>query len=100
MLKFPSNYIDSSEDGVLNGAPGNSVGSATVLTAPWASTSVGMATLTAAQAYDYVLANAGAMPRDEVDAFAVTTVKSLGTTGKIYTNQASTGLTNGGYGTL
>jgi hypothetical protein len=94
------NYLDSNKDGVLNGAAANSVGSATVLTAPWADTSLGMATLTAAEAYTAVLAGAGAFPRDEVDAFAVSTVKTLGTAGVIYTNQASTGLSNGGYGTL
>jgi hypothetical protein len=94
------NFLDSNLDGVLNGAAANTVGSATVLSAPWESTSIGMATLTAAEAYTYVLANAGASPRDEVDAYAVSTVSSLGTIGKIYTNQASTGLTNGGYGTL
>lgn len=94
------NYIDSNKDGVLNGGSGNSVGSATILTAPWANSSLEMATYTAAEAFTYVLANAGAFPRDEVDAFAVSTVASLGTVGVIYTNQASTGLSNSGYGTL
>lgn len=94
------NYLDSNNDGALNGAADNTVGSATVLTSPWASTSLGLASLTAAQAYTYVLANAGASPRDEVDSFVVSTVESLGTSGVIYTNQASTGLSNGGYGTL
>lgn len=94
------NFIDSSTDGVLNGVQENSVGSSIVLSKPWASTSLSMATLTAAQAFTNVLAGAGASPRDEVDAFAVATVQSLGTSGTIYTNQASTGLSNDGYGTL
>jgi hypothetical protein len=94
------NYLDSNNDGTLNGAADNTVGSATVLSSPWASTSLSLASLTAAQAVTYVLANAGASPRDEVDAFAVSTVETLGTSGVIYTNQASTGLSNGGYGTL
>lgn len=94
------NYADTSKDGVLNGAQENSVGSSTVLAAPWADTSAALASMTAAEAYTYVIANAGASPRDEVDDFVVTTVESLGTDGVIYTNQASTGLTNGGYGTL
>jgi hypothetical protein len=94
------NYADTSKDGVFNGAPENKVGSAVVLAAPWASDSATMASRSAADAYTYVLANAGASPRDEVDAFAVSTVQTLGTSGIIYTNQASTGLSNGGYGTL
>jgi len=94
------NYVDSNKDGVLNGGASNTVGSSTVLSKPWAGTSLGLATLTAAQAVTAVLANAGASPRDEVDAFAVSTAQSLGTSGKIYTNQANTGLSNGGYGTL
>ncbi|KAL5325469.1 hypothetical protein ACEPPN_006594 [Leptodophora sp. 'Broadleaf-Isolate-01'] len=94
------NYADTSKDGVFNGALENKVGSAVVLTAPWASDSAAMASRSAADAYTYVLANAGASPRDEVDAFAVSTVQSLGKSGVIYTNQASTGLSNGGYGTL
>lgn len=94
------NYADTKPDGILNGALENSVGSAVVLSSPWSSTSVGMATLTAAEAITYVFANAGASPRDEVDAFAVQTAQSLGKSGVIYTNQASTGLSNGGYGTL
>lgn len=55
---------------------------------------------TAADAVTNVLASAGASPRDEVDALAVTQVKSFGTQGKIYGDQSSTGLSNGGYGTL
>jgi hypothetical protein len=95
-----SNFADTSKDGILNGALENKVGSSVVLSEPWASTSQSMATLSAADAYTFVLANAGASPRDQVDAFAVSTVQSLGKSGVIYTNQASTGLSNGGYGTL
>ena len=94
------NYIDSNKDGTLNGAASNTVGSSTKLSSPWAGNSLSMATLTAAQAVTDVLANAGASPRDEVDAFAIKTAQSLGKSGTIYTNQASTGLSNGGYGTL
>lgn len=84
----------------MNGEQENKVGSAVVLAAPWASDSGAMAFRSAAEAYTYVLANAGASPRDEVDAFAVTTVESLGKSGVIYTDQTDTGLSNGGYGTL
>lgn len=94
------NYADTSKDGTLNGAQENSVGSSTVLSSPWSSTSEGLATLSAADAVTYVFANAGASPRDEVDTFAVQTAQSFGKSGTIYTNQASTGLSNGGYGTL
>lgn len=94
------NFLDSNKDGKLNGGASNAVGSATVLKSPWASTSLGLASLTAAQAYTYVLANAGASPRDQVDALAVSQVQSLGTSGAIIKSQTSTGLSNGGYGTL
>jgi hypothetical protein len=94
------NYADTSKDGSLNGALENSVGSSVVLSSLWSSVSESLATLTAQEAVTYVFANAGASPRDEVDAFAVKTAQSLGTSGVIYTNQASTGLSNGGYGTL
>lgn len=92
--------MDSNKDGVLNGAAANTVGSAEVLSSPWYSTSLSMASLTAAEAYSYVVANAGASPRDEVDTYVVSTVESLGTEGAIITNQDSTGLSNDGYGTL
>jgi pectate lyase len=94
------NYIDSSKDGRLNGAASNTVGSSTELSAPWAGTSPSMAKLTAAQAVSAVFDNAGASPRDEVDAFAVSTAQSLGKSGMLYTNEASTRLSNRGYGTL
>lgn len=94
------NFADTNKDGTLNGGQEDKVGTAVVLSAPWASDSTAMASRSAADAYTYVLANVGASPRDEVDAFAVSTVKSLGKSGTIYKSQASTGLTNGGYGTL
>ncbi|KAF9889052.1 hypothetical protein FE257_008029 [Aspergillus nanangensis] len=94
------NYLDSNKDGVLNGAAYNTVGSATVLSAPWASDSLALATLSAADAVTYVLQNAGASPRDELDTFVVNVVKSFGTDGTLYKNQANTGVSNGGYGTV
>jgi hypothetical protein len=94
------NFLDSNKDGVLNGATANTAGSAAVLSSPWASNSLSMATLSASQAYASVIANAGASPRDSVDAYVVSTVQSLGKSGAIITNQASTGLANSGYGTL
>lgn len=92
--------MDSNNDGVLNGVAANTVGSAQVLSSPWAPTSLSIASLTAAEAFTSVIANAGASPRDEVDTFIISTVESLGKEGAIITNQDSTGLSNDGYGTL
>ncbi|KAL9113242.1 MAG: hypothetical protein Q9227_002577 [Pyrenula ochraceoflavens] len=94
------NYLDSNKDGALNGAVANTVGSATVASKLWAANSQSLASKSAAQAYTSVLNGAGASPRDEVDSFVASTVQSLGTKGTIYKSQASTGLSNGGYGTL
>jgi pectate lyase len=101
------NYLDSNRDGVLNGSPYNTVGSAAVLGAPWAPTTSSIPTLSAAPAadcqtgvYASVTESCGAFPRDTVDNFVIGDVGSLGLTGTIYTNQASTGLANNGYGTL
>ena len=41
------NYMDSNKDGVLNGFPDNTVGSAAVLTTPWAATTSSIPTLSA-----------------------------------------------------
>jgi hypothetical protein len=94
------NYLDSNKDGTLNGAAYNTVGSAVVLSSPFNSGSTGLATLSAVDGYTYVIANAGASPRDELDAYVVSEATSLGTSGAIIKSQTSTGLTNGGYGTI
>ena len=47
-----------------------------------------------------MFANAGAFPRDSVDNFVLGDVNSLGLSGTLYKNQASTGLPNNGYGTI
>ena len=94
------NLLDSNNDGSLNGAAISTAGSAQPLSSPWASDSKSLASLSAADAYNYVVANAGASPRDQVDTYVVNLVKSLGKSGALITNQASTGLSNDGYGTL
>jgi len=94
------NLLDSNKDGVLNGAAANTAGSAVVLSSPWNPTSQGLATLSATDAFNTVISTAGASPRDQVDAYVVSTVQSLGKSGAIITNQASTGMSNNGYGTL
>ncbi|KAF7306503.1 Polysaccharide lyase family 1 protein [Mycena indigotica] len=94
------NFLDSNKNGALDGSAANSVGSAVVLSSAWNSGSVGLATLSPQSAYTTVLASVGASPRDEVDSFVISVVQSLGTKGAIVTNQASTGVSNNGYGSL
>ena len=101
------NYLDSNKDGTLNGSPANTIGSAAVLSAPWASTTNSIPTLSMASTsscqvggFTSVIESCGAFPRDSVDQFVIGDVTSLGTKGTIYTNQANTGLANNGYGTL
>ncbi len=105
------NLLDSNNDGTLNGSTVNPTG-VTVLTSPWASTTNSLTTMTAAQAYTYVLANAGDLPHDQLDLLVISQVQKLGhgTTGTgsgtdgpgtgLYTSQTQTGLSNGGYGTI
>jgi hypothetical protein len=94
------NYLDSTPDGVLNGTPDNLVDAALYLSAPWATTTLSIPTLSAADAYTSVLGSAGAQPRDIVDNFVLSDVTSLGLRGQLYKNQALTGLPNNGYGTI
>ncbi|KAK8014802.1 hypothetical protein PG990_008098 [Apiospora arundinis] len=94
------NFLDADRDGRLGGSAHDNVDKSTVAPQPWDGSSKGLASMSARDAYAYVVDNAGAMPRDEVDSYVVDTVKSLGTRGKIVKDQASTGLSNGGYGTI
>jgi hypothetical protein len=94
------NYLDSTPDAVLNGVPDNLVDASIYLTAPWAPSTTTIPTLSAADAFTSLVASAGAFPRDIVDNFAVSDVKSLGVTGSLYKDQSLTGLPNSGYGTL
>jgi hypothetical protein len=95
------NYLDSTPDGILNGSLDNTIGAAgTYLTAPWASTTNSIPTLSAAAAYTSVVASSGALPHDAVDNFAIGDVTSLGLKGQLWKDQSLTGLTNGGYGTI
>jgi hypothetical protein len=94
------NMLDSNKDGVLNGSAYNSVGSAAVLSSPWSSTTSSIPTLSAADAYESLVAYDGAMPRDSVDDNVIADVTSLGKQGSLWTTQVSTGLANNGYGTI
>jgi hypothetical protein len=94
------NYLDSNRDGQLNGAPLGVGGGATALSAPWSSSTTGIPTVSAAAAYAEVMADAGALPRDQVDTQVISNVTSLGTAGMLWTSQTATGLGNDGYGTI
>jgi len=94
------NLLDGNLDGILNGTEDNIVGSSLILSAPWSPTTTSIPALSAADAYASLLASAGAFPRDEVDSFVVGDVASLGFKGQLYKDQAVTGLSNDGYGTI
>ncbi len=94
------NMLDDNKDGILNGSAYNTVGSAKVLSSPWASTTSSIPTLSAADAYASLVAFTGAMPRDSVDDNVIGNVTSLGKQGSLWTTQTATGLANNGYGTL
>jgi hypothetical protein len=95
------NYLDSSNDGVLNGSLYNTIDSAGIyLTAPWSPLTSTIPTLSATDAYSSVLASSGAWPRDTVDNFVLSDVNSLGLQGQLYKDQSKTGLPNDGYGTI
>jgi hypothetical protein len=94
------NMLDSNKDGSLNGSSLALGGGATALSAPWSSTTSSIPTSSAADAYSYVVANAGALPRDQVDTLVFGDVTSLGTKGSLWTSQTATGLSNDGYGVI
>ncbi|WP_426511311.1 hypothetical protein ACPPVO_12210 [Dactylosporangium sp. McL0621] len=94
------NVIDSNKDGALNGSALGPGGGATALSSPWSATTSGIPATSAAAAYANVVAKAGALPRDQVDALVVKDVQSLGRSGDLWAHQTSTGLGNNGYGTL
>ncbi len=96
------NLLDSNADGTLNGTDAGQPGGTTKATKANSTDTASLPTTSAADAYADVLANAGAWPknRDQVDSLVVADVKSLGKSGKLWTDQNATGLTNQGYGTL
>jgi hypothetical protein len=96
------NLLDSNADGTLNGTDAGQPGGTTKATKANSTDTASLPTTSAAAAYADVLANAGAWPknRDQVDSLVVADVKSLGKSGKLWTDQNATGLTNSGYGTL
>jgi len=94
------NILDSDKNGSLGGSALGLGGGATALSSPWAPTTTSIATQSAHSAYTWDLANAGDLPRDQVDSLVIADVTSLGTSGRLWTNQTQTGLGNDGYGTI
>lgn len=94
------NYLDTSKDGKLNGSTLALGGGAVALSAPWASTTSSLASSSASSSYNYVVLNAGALPRDQVDTQVIADVTSLGTSGSLWSSQTATGLGNDGYGSI
>jgi hypothetical protein len=92
------NYVDGNKNGTLDGGSLALGGGATTLSAPWSSTTRSIPTSSAASAYSYVIANAGALPHDQVDSQVIANVTSLGKTGSLWKTQKATGLGNDGYG--
>ena len=100
---YSGNYYDANKSSPLDGAittPYWYQGVGTVLSAPWSSWTAVTPTVSAALAWRYDLSAAGAFPRDDVDSLILSQMKSLGTSGQIYTSQTQTGLANNGYGTF
>jgi hypothetical protein len=94
------NYEDSNRNGQLDGNPFSPSG-VTHLSAPWSDSTNDLPTLSAADAYAYVVANAGAsLLLDPVDTQVIGDVTSLGTSGRLWTSQTQTGLPNNGFGSL
>ncbi|MFI5909163.1 RICIN domain-containing protein [Dactylosporangium sp. NPDC051541] len=94
------NIIDSNKDGVLNGSTLGVGGGGTAMSSPWSATTSTIPAVSAANAYNNVVAKAGALPRDQVDTLVVKDVQSLGKAGDLWAHQTSTGLSNNGYGTI
>jgi hypothetical protein len=107
------NLKDSNLNGLLDGAathPDWYQGTGTVLSAPWSD--VATTPYDAASAYRIAVSQAGALPRDAVDALVIDQITTLGKgtvgpgantagpDGGLYTSQAQTGLPNDGYGDI
>ncbi|MEO8900361.1 MAG: Ig-like domain-containing protein [Polyangiaceae bacterium] len=112
-IYYSGNLKDNDLNGALNGAattPYWYQGTGTVLSAPWSTVST--TPYTAPSAYRIAVSQAGALPRDPIDALVVSQLRTLGkgTTGTgansvgpgsgLYTSQTQTGLSNNGYGDM
>jgi pectate lyase len=109
------NLKDTNLDGALNGTattPYWYQGTGTVLSGPWSPETTATPALDAPSAARVAMSQAGALPRDPVDALIISQVMTLGkgTTGTgagtvgpgsaLYTSQAQTGLSDAGYGSI
>jgi len=92
------NLLDSSRDGALNGGATSPGG--TALSSPWSSVTATIPTASTLSAYRMDISSSGALPSDQLDSLVISQVTSLGTAGKIISSPSSTGLGNGGYGTI
>ena len=106
------NILDSNNDGTLNGSADNSVDGATVLGSAWSAGTAQLPQLSAAASYAWNIAHAGDSLKhdtttyavsqgfDQVDAYMMNEVKTLGTAGRLWGSETQTGLANGGLGTI
>ena len=93
------NLLDSSKSPPLGGSA-TAPGSGTVLSAPWSTVTANTPTYPIVTGFKYDVSLAGALPRDQVDQGVIGDVTSLGTSGRMWTTQTSTGLGNSGYGVI
>jgi hypothetical protein len=95
------NLADTNKDGTLNGTDAGYPGGTTHAMAASSPETANLPTTSAAASLAAVIAGAGAsLHRDQVDALVIADLNSLGKSGSLWTDQAATGLTNSGYGTL
>ena len=99
-IYFSGNLEDSNKDGTLNGSTMGQPGGSVTLTAPWASSTASLSSMSAAQAYAEDISYCGDLPRDQVDSQVIGDVMSLGKSGHLWSSQTQDGLDNNGYGTL
>ena len=93
------NLLDSSKSPPLGGSA-TAPGSGTVLSAPWSSVTTNTPTYPIVTGFKYDVSQAGALPHDQVDQSVISDVTSLGTSGRMWKSQTSTGLGNNGYGVI
>jgi autotransporter-associated beta strand protein len=117
-MYFTGNLYDGNKNTSLDGSttvplPGYQ-GGGTILSAPWSTwvTNASVTVMSAAKAWRYDLSLAGALPHDDLDALVISQMKTLGNGtsgngagtsgpgGGLYSSQASTGLSNNGYGSI
>jgi len=104
-LYFTGNLLDSDRNGLLGGStttpsPDNNGRTGNILSSPWSPVTPTIPTFPTVTAYRMNVSQSGALPRDPLDAQVVGQVMSLGTAGAIITTPGTTGLANGGYGTI